>query len=529
MFTAYLNDQIFFSSGSIDESLKLVSASIQYTLGQAGSFSFEVAPDNIAYGQFAKFKGYVDVYRDAELIFSGRVLDDGMDFDTVRPILCEGIMAVLNDSVFRPVTYNGTLQGLVEAIVNSHNDQVDSEKQLTIGTITIENEYIYRAYETIETSWSRLWDLAESYGGFFQVNKVNGQLYLNWFEELPDEETQNINFGENILDIKQESPGDGLITVLVPQGAEVDTEDGTKRRVNIKSVNSNRDYVVNADAVEEFGLIVGTHIWKDVTQPARLKTKAIEYLADVSRPRVSIKLSVAEIALVENTSPFRVGQKILVTSSPHGLDNQEFIVRDRKLDVLDPTQNTMTIGETIVGYISRTNRKTNDIIQRVDSVVADYVTNDRVNDINQVLQQYYSEITQTSQLIESIVTQLEEIGTTLTTQSSRITQTSNQIAAFIDDNGETMSYFILDAQGLWIGKGSDPIRLLETSNAIKFVNSSGNKTLLEININGIIATTIAAKSQVTFLNGDTGEWAIRKGDVISNKHNLDFVYIGAGS
>lgn len=526
-YRAYVNDQIFFSTGSSEPTLKLTTADLDLINGQAGSFSFTVPPDNVAFDTFVKFKSYVDVYKDTELIFSGRVLEDGKNFTTEQPILCEGMMAVFNDSVFRPTTLNDTLQGLVETLIDSHNSQVEPEKQITVGTITIEDEYLFRAYETIETTWSRLADLVESYGGYMQVVKSEGVLYFNWWDELPQTNTQTIDFGSNILDITQQSSGADIITILVPQGAEAANEDGTNSRIGIADVNGGLDYIVNSDGVAEFGLIVGTQIWDDVTQPAILKSKAISWLDDIARNRVTINLSVVDLNAVDaSIDHFTIGQKVVVTSAPHGISAQTFTVQERLLNLLDPTQNQMSLGQEIVGYVGKTNRALADNIQRIDRISADYVTNDRINSISDILSTYETQIAQTSEMITSIATQMTQVNSSMSSLSTQIQQTANQVSVFVDANGQTLSYFILDAQGLWIGNPADPVRLLETNNSIKFVDSTGNTTLLEINTGGIVTPTVGATNQISLLNGTTGEWAIRKGDLISGKHNLDIVYIG---
>lgn len=526
-YRAYLNNSIFFSTDSAEPTLKLSSAELSLVSGQAGSFSFTVPPDNVAFDSFVKFKSYVDVYKDTELVFSGRVLEDGKNFTTEQPIMCEGMMAVLNDSIFRPVTINDTLQNLVETIIENHNSQVEAEKQITIGTITVEDEYVYRAYETIETSWSRLSDLVESYGGMMQVVKTEGVLYLNWWADLPQTNTQTIDFGSNILDITQQSSGADIMTVLVPQGAEVENEDGTQSRVGISSVNGGLDYLIYADGVTEFGLIVGTQIWDDVTQPAILKSKAQNWLQDIARNRVSINLSVVDLSAVDaSIEHFTIGQKVIVTSAPHGISSQTFTVQERHLNLLDPTQNQMSLGQEVVGYVGKTSRQLSENVQRIDHITADYVTNDRINSINELMQSYETQILQTSEMVASIASQITTLNDQVTANQTRIEQTANQLSVFVDANGETLTYFILDAQGLWIGNPADPVRLLETNNSIKFVDSTGNTVLLEINTGGIVTPTVSATNQIAMLNGSTGEWAIRKGDLINGRHNLDFVYIG---
>ena len=526
MYTAYLNDNLFFSTSSNLNSLKLITAQLELTAGQAGTFTFTVAPDNTAYSSFTKLTSYVDVYRDTVLLFSGRVIDITEDFKLCRTIICEGLLAVLADSIFRPVTYNGTLQGLVQAMIDSHNNQVDSDKQLTIGTITIEDEYLYRSYEDYETTITRLLDLTESYGGYITVTKQQDGLYFDWRESIAGLNSQGINFGENLLDITQNESATDIITILIPLGAEIENEDGTSSRLTISAVNNDKDYLINQDGIDEFGQVVGVQIWDDVTVDSILKSKGQAYLNAQAVNKVSINVSAADLAFTSDMIDyFMIGQTIHVKSTAHGIDTN-FVALEQSLNLLDPSQDRMVLGNTIRGYINTIQKAVQANKDAVQTVIHDYVTNDAVNDISTQIDQQTSLIQQNADRITTVV---ETINSTIGSVTDRLTaveQTSESWNVYVTENGETLTYLRVDAQGLWIGRAQDPIQLLETNQAIKFVDSSGNITLLEINTEGLVTPSVSASEQVAFLSGSTPEWAIRKGAVVNSKHNLNDLWIG---
>lgn len=526
MYTAYLNNNLFFSTSSNLDSLKLIAAQLELHAGQAGTFTFTLAPDNTAYNDFTKLTSFVDVYRDTVLLFSGRVIDITEDFKLCRTIICEGLLAVLADSIFRPVTYNGTLQGLVQAMIDSHNDQVDSDKQLTIGTITIEDEYLYRSYEDYETTITRLLDLTESYGGYMTVTKQQDGLYFDWRESIAGLNSQGINFGENLLDITQNESATDIITILIPLGAEIENEDGTSSRLTISAVNNDKDYLINQDGIDEFGQVVGVQIWDDVTVDSILKSKGQAYLNAQAVSKVSINVSAADLAFTSDMIDyFMIGQTIHVKSTAHGIDTN-FVALEQSLNLLDPSQDRMVLGNTIRGYINTIQKAVQANKDAVQTVIHDYVTNDTVNDISTQIDQQTSLIQQNADRITTVV---ETINSTIGSVTDRLTaveQTSESWNVYVTENGETLTYLRVDAQGLWIGRAQDPIQLLETNQAIKFVDSSGNITLLEINTEGLVTPSVSASEQVAFLSGSTPEWAIRKGAVVNSRHNLNDLWIG---
>ena len=522
-YTAYLNDNLFFDTASNLNSLALLTADLDLQAGQAGTFTFSLAPDNVAYNSFVKLTSFVDVYRDTVLLFSGRVIEISEAFNLVRTITCEGLLAVLADSVFRPVTFNDTLQNLVQAMIDSHNAQVDADKQLTIGTITIQDEYVYRAYEEYETTITRLMDLVDSYGGYMTVTKdrEHGTLYFDWRDSIAGLNAQGIDFGKNLLDITQIENGTDIVTILVPLGAEIENADGTNTRLTIESVNNGDDYIENAAGILEYGQVVGIQIWDDVTVPSILLSKATAWLNAQVVSRLSINVTAVDLP---NMDDFLIGQTIPVKSEAHNID-ANFVALEQSLNLLNPAQNQMVLGNTMRGYINTIGKAISTNSARIETITHDYVTNDTVADIND---QLAAQSTLIQQNADSIVSTAEAITQTMNgiqTQLTAVQQTADSWNVFVTENGQTLTYLRVDASGLWIGRAEDPIKLLETNSAIKFVDGNGT-ALLEINTEGIITPSVSASEQVAFLSGSTPEWAIRKGAVINGKHNLNDLWIG---
>ena len=524
-YTALLNDNLFFDTASNLGSLALLTADLDLQAGQAGTFTFSLAPDNVAYNSFEKLTSYVDVYRDTVLLFSGRVIEIQEDFTLIRTITCEGLLAILADSVFRPISFNDTLQTLVQTMIESHNDQVDADKQITIGTITIEDEYVYRAYEEYDSTIMRLMDLVDSYGGFMTVTKSEGTLYFDWRESIAGLNNQGIDFGQNLLDITQEENATDIITVLVPLGAQITNDDGTNTRLTIESVNGGLDYIENASGIAEYGQVVGINIWDDVTVPSILMSKAQAFLNAQSVNKVSIHVNAADLAFADSMMDyFMIGQTIPVKSEVHGI-NANFVALEQRLNLLDPSQDQMTLGNTVRGYINTMGKAVRTNSAAIEVITHNYVTNESVNDINTQLAEQSSRIDQTAERITSEVATINGTIGNIQTQMTAIQQASDAVSIFVNENGQTLSYFRLDAQGLWIGKADDPVKLLETNSAIKFVDGANN-VLLEINTQGIITPSVSVSEQVAFLSGSFPEWAIRKGAYINGKHNLNDLWIG---
>lgn len=372
-YKALLNNQIFFQTDASDNDLVLTSAKLDREVGTAGSFTFTIPPCNRYYGDFHKIIDYVDVYRDDELLFSGRVYSIGEAFDTQLKIVCEGLLTVFNDSVFRPITFQGSLRNLVLQLIDSHNEQVEPEKQIRMGYFFVDNSDCYRAYQNYESTISRLQDLVESYGGWMQVRKdSDGVLWFDWYDRNRDGVNQTIDFGQNLLDITQEENADGIVTVLVPLGAA----DDNNARLTIKSVNDGKDYIVaDQQYIDKYGYIVGVKTWDDVNYASILKTKGQQWMTACLTPKKTINLTSIDLADAGfDVESFNPGQVVKANSAPHGINGEWFDVNTQSLDLLNPAQNKLTIGTQKIGYIKAARNESAETKRTLEQIVEKYAT-----------------------------------------------------------------------------------------------------------------------------------------------------------
>lgn len=363
--TKYVNGvgttNLFFEASSATKEYQLIDPVLKLEIGKAGSFTFTVPIENVEYDNFDDLISYIDVYRvtkgTVKLIFSGRVFSHSKDFYNRLNITCEGLFAVFNDSVQYPLQFTGTsLSGIIGSFLDQHNNSVDDYKKVYPGNITVEDNYLTRLFERTVYTIDRLNDLVDSYGGYMSVRKGDdGRLYLDYYADYTDVAEQSINFGENLIDITQESNVDGFITVIVPYGAQLTDTDGSYYYVDISSVNGGKKYLENLDLVEQYGRIVGTVEWPNVTDASILKTKAKQYIeASTNLPSVTISVTAVDMAKANSDiNYFEPGQNILVYSEAHNI-SRYILAKSQELHILDPASNRMVLGDSYAGLISQT-------------------------------------------------------------------------------------------------------------------------------------------------------------------------------
>ena len=537
IYRAYLDGVIFFDSSADYDGLTLTEAEVELEAGGAGSFTFSIPPQNIAYGSFNMLTSIVSVYRDDEEIFYGRVYSISGEFNTIQSIECEGYLAALNDSIVEPFTFNSTISALVLQFIELHNERCPGYP-FELGTITVDDDYVYRAYENYETAWSRLSDLVDSYGGYMSTRHSTDEdgnecVYLDWYQEYETEASQSIDFGENLIDLTQESDASEIITCLIPFGAEVTEEDDdgneTTYQVDITSVTDDgRDYVYSEDGIARYGYIWDTKEWEDVTEPSNLLNKAQEYVNSSSQGTVTIKATAVDLANIdEDITHFAIGENIQVTSSPHGID-QTFLCTELKFDLLDPSKDELTLGDEIVGYVTAASKNLKSSLKVVETTVNNYTLNEineAVDQITTLLQSTY--ITQDSEAITALAEEIDALNEQIQSLAS-ITLTAEEIELLV--SGVDLSTWVtLTESALKIGQSGSDIHSEQDNDSYIFVDSAGN-VLLRIQTTGIDATTMNVSEQVSFKSGGVegeAEWAIRLGAANdSGFHNLNDVYIG---
>ena len=355
MYKAYLNNSIFFNTDSDDEALELTSASVTFEAGSAGSFTFTVPPWNSMYGSFKQLTGYVDLYRDSELIFSGRVYKEEKDFQNMHKITCEGMLAVLNDTIFRPTEYGGNLQKLITTLLSNHNSQVETTRRIQVGKIYVTCNSLQKSFEDYDTTMSCFQDIVDDYGGYLEVNKRNGTLYLDYIKEYTTKATQTIELGKNLTGLTQKSDSDDIVTALIPIGGQVESasDSSKKETLTIKSVNGGNDYIQNDTGIKNYGRITATKKWNDIKTASELLTAAKEYLETAAAAKVEINATAVDLSSTdENLAPFKVGQQIYVKSDIHGIARY-ITCKKQTIDLLNPAKNSITLGDTITGYVGR--------------------------------------------------------------------------------------------------------------------------------------------------------------------------------
>ena len=378
MYSIYADDLCIYDDRYLSEDTKVLSPTLTLSDNTAGQLVVTLPPTNVGYDYVVRMVTDISVRKNDEEIWAGRVLSEEKDFWNNRKLTCEGELAFFNDSTQPPAEYHDiTVRGFLNALVGIHNAKVDTNRQFTVGIVTVvdpnDSLYRYTNYEkTIECINDKLLDRL---GGHLRVRKENGVRYLDYLDDYPNINSQEITFGKNLLDFTRTWDATEFATVLVPLGARLDESpiEALEAYLTVASVNQGSIYVVS-EAVEEYGWIEKVVHWDDVTDAQNLLNKAEQYLSETQFDNLSIELSALDLNYLDvNYEAVKLLDKIRVVSKPHGLDRY-FPVTELEIPLDAPETSQFSLGDKVSSgnFTSVNNAINNDILKKIDEIPTEY-------------------------------------------------------------------------------------------------------------------------------------------------------------
>jgi phage minor structural protein len=358
MYTIYKDGQLLYAPNLSTLSHIAMKPKLTVELNKAGSLSFILPTNNVAYNDINKLKSVITVYRDSEELFRGRVLEDEKDFYNRKNVYCEGELSFLLDSIQRPYVFTGDIPDLFRYYVNEHNGRVDDWKNFEIGEITVtdSNNYIARSNsDYVNTLDEMTAKLIDTHGGYLRPRLHNGVRYLDYVKDYGKVSSQTIEFGVNLLDITEYITAENVFTVLIPLGAEMTNEDGSSAgRINIVCAENNfEDYIEDEAAIALFGRIERVEQWDDVTLQSNLLRKGKEFLQNGIEMAVTLNVNAVDLHHINvNTEAIHLGDYVRVISLPHNLDTY-FLCSKIVYDLENPANTEFTFGVTFTAMTDK--------------------------------------------------------------------------------------------------------------------------------------------------------------------------------
>ena len=386
-----------------------ITGSCKFGINTIDSFTFTIFPNNDGYNLIYPLKTLVEVknLNTNNVEFEGRVLLQTPKMDNngiiYKTVVCESYLGYLNDSVQSYETISGvSAEELFKKIINNHNSQVENSKKFIIGEIKIgtsssDNEDRYLNYEKTFDSINK--NLIERFGGELRVRKAGDNIYIDYIKEIGEKKNTVIALANNLIAIEQEKDPSEIITRLIPVGAKLENSD---ERLTITSINGGINYVEDEEAIKEFGVIVDTVNFDDITEAIELLNKAKSYLKENNKIKKKYKIDALDLSKIDlNFDSFEVGNKYRVINPLMNID-EELRIIEKTLDINSPQNSSLTFGdkfEDIKDYQLGITKATKDLNTLRYNVTA---ATENVLTINRDLQKTVDSLMATNESLEKI-------------------------------------------------------------------------------------------------------------------------------
>lgn len=341
---------------------KIVHGEIKQAVNSIHELEFSIPLDHTMYQKMVQFKSIIEVVnlRDNEIEFAGRVLTMTNEMSTngfVQKVVCEDFLSYLHDSAqwFQKLPNKGS-EDYFKIIFDSANVQIEEYKRITPRNITVQSRsdrpFRYIGYDS---SWDTVRErIINNIGGYLTLREFNTRLYVDWTKDIGITKESPIKLGQNIKSASREVDFDGLATIIVPIGADLQSQnqgqeedqspDVTRAQLDIRSVNDGKMYLADEELIKEFGFIRKSVIWTEIDNPSILLARGKQYLRNQKIALAKWTISAVERYLIDSRySKFRIGNKHKIINAPlSGIETLQIL--EKKIDILNPQSVDLTIG-----------------------------------------------------------------------------------------------------------------------------------------------------------------------------------------
>lgn len=399
---------------------------LKIAVNTVGEASFVIHNEHPYFSKLKVLKSIFEISDEIGVIFRGRMTNNSYDFHNSKAVDLEGLMAFFNDSVVRPFKFpedfkenaeyitasesGNVVRFFLKWLIDNHNSQVEAFQKFKLGNVTVSdpNNYITRSESkyssTLEVLKNKLFDSA--LGGYLCIRYEDDGNYIDYLSAFELTNTQEIQYGENLIDLKNEIDAVNTYSAIIPLGAEVETEETDENGEKIKKtldlseiadgtvapdVMKEGDTIYSISAVQDYGWIyapVEDTTWSDVTIASRLLNKAIEYLTgDAVKVQNNIEISAVDLHFTDaEIKSFRLYRNVKVNSLPHG---QEAVLplTSLNIDLLKPQNTKIVLGRTQRTLSEITNDRFQSAIDKIQSSTDELKgkyssTQNSLNDLN---------------------------------------------------------------------------------------------------------------------------------------------------
>lgn len=350
----YRRDDNIMKSGTLDKSVD-----------QIDEFKFELINDS---RQFESFLTLVEIKNELKnkIVFRGRILipsqhmaEDGI-FNSDYTV--EGAAAYMHDSY---PSYNffesATPKSYITFLVNEHNKQVESYKQIKLGAVNFTmKEQVSEAVEYDTTKYAftylekTIWqhivdDCIGRWGGEILVRYEANGTYIDWLDPIGTKKDAALRIGKNIKSFSKSIDPTNVVTRLIPLGPAEESAAGQSQRLTIveDSRSGGKNYIDIPELQKIYGIQNGIEIFEDEYTPDTLYNAAKRKVDDIKKNLVKqqMQINLLDLSYIGiDPDEYERGHQYEVFFEPFDVKEWMRIISTNE-DITNPHNKSVVIGE----------------------------------------------------------------------------------------------------------------------------------------------------------------------------------------
>lgn len=332
----YADDQLIYGAGIAGR--EILNPKLVLEVNKAGSLQFDLPKSSEMYNSIDLLKSTVEARQGNEVLFRGRLLNQGRDLRNTKHKYCEGFMAWLCDISFLPYSYSGYARDLLKEYLRRYNSRASANRQITYKYSDISAK-VSLEQKNASTAWDEMKSvLISGVGGYIVPYLTSEETGIQWLSSYGSSTSQVIQFAENLCDFDEYIDGSQVFTAVRAFGKEIN---GTR-----VVLSGDDGFVFNQAAIDKFGRIERTVYFDEITTESALRDAANTYLRLGLEAALTMTISAVDLHLLNvNVERIRLGDSVRVVSVPHEID-AFFLCTKIEIDMAYPQNSKFTFGST---------------------------------------------------------------------------------------------------------------------------------------------------------------------------------------
>lgn len=349
-----------------------------------------------------------------------------------------------------------TPKQFLQVMIDEHNRQTDDWKKFYLGEVTVTNstDNVYRFLDEDSNTYDAIYEkLVNRLGGELRARLVDGKWYLDWKTSFGETSQTEIRVGKNLKDAERDLGTDNVATRFFIYGADFEigiidrfenTDDGQKAVVEfgenmrdipksdlpsgatvgsyilyhedtillgnenskpyltIGEVNNGKDYIDDPAAFSQFGTVVESVKFEEVTNKTNLINKGQAYVNSYNQVTDSNQVTALDLSLIgQDIDSFEV-YNYYPLNNPGIAEKNLIRVIEKRSSLSNPQNASLTIGDKFIKaskYQSNMN-KTSKAVEEVRKTVTNQ--NLRISKVNSTVLSVSNDVRTINTAIQSI-------------------------------------------------------------------------------------------------------------------------------